>query len=304
MSLSGKTKKWLDAHCGVSLAGKTVVVTGANSGVGFKTAELAAYLGASVIMACRSPDRAADARARLLRDHPGANVAVMMLDVADLSSIGAFADALRTVDIDVFVNNAGVFRHPGETTADGFDLVLGTNYLGVYCLSEKLLPYLASLPHEVTYINTISLVHKVARPVDYGDFYFSRHYRDFSVYARSKLCLAKYSYALAERYAGTNVRVVMNHPGIAVTPLGLNAYGKWVTDLANLFGGIFNSPEKSSLSLAYIMSRELPPGSIVGPTRLFGGWGYPRENRVLRRVKAGADELIRFTDGELSRKRR
>ena len=175
MSLSDKTKRWLNENCGISLKGRTVLVTGANSGVGFKTAEIALYLGANVILACRSTEKAAAARAELLRDYPEATVTVMRLDLASLAAIDAFVEELRTnaVDIDAFVNNAGVFRQPGKKTADGFDLVIGTNYIGTYYLTEQLLPYLAARAHEVVYVNTVSIIHKIAT-VDYGDFYYER----------------------------------------------------------------------------------------------------------------------------------
>ena len=304
MSLSDKTKRWLQENCGISLKGQTVLVTGANSGVGFKTAEIAVYLGADVILACRSPAKAAEARLKLLRDYPGASVTVMQLDLARLSSIDAFAEELQRneTDIHAFVNNAGVFRQPGKKTADGFDLVIGTNYIGTYYLSERLLPYLSALPHDVVYVNTISIIHKIAT-VDYEDFYYDqeKRYRTFPVYARSKLCLAKCTYAQARRYAGTSIRILMNHPGMTITPMGLNAYGNSVRRLAGIVGSLSNSPEKSALSLAWILSHEVPAGSIVGPNKGFGGWGYPEMNRVVRRVKEGAEELIRFTDREIER---
>ena len=304
MSISDKTKQWLNENCNISLKGKTVLVTGANSGVGFKTAEISVYLGADVIVACRNPDRAAEARQALLRDHPGAFVTVMRLDLANLQSIDAFVEEIqsREVDIDAFVNNAGVFRQPGKKTADGFDLVIGTNYIGTYYLSERVLPYLASLPHEVVYVNTISIIHKIAK-VDYQDFYYEQEkcYRAFHVYARSKLCLARYTYAQAKRSEGSNVRILMNHPGMTVTPMGLNAFGKGVRRLAGFVGSLSNSPEKSALSLAWILSHEIPAGSIIGPNKGFGGWGYPEINRVGRRVKEGAEELIRFTDREIEK---
>ena len=302
LSLSEKTKKWLAANCAVSLKGKTVVVTGANSGVGFKTAETMLYLGADVVMACRNRRKAEEAKAKLLEDYPGANITLMELDLASFASIDAFVKRLeeQKTDVSVFVNNAGVFHRPGEKTADGFDLVIGTNYLGVYRLTEKLLPYLQSLPHETVYINTVSIIAKVARDVDYGDFYLSKKPKNMSVYARSKICLARYTCALAERLGDGSVRVLMNHPGIALTPLGLNAYGKTVKRLSRVFGGIFNSPEKSSLSVAYIMSHSVPDGSLIGPKKLFGGWGYPKPNRIPRRFKKGADELAAFSEGEMS----
>ena len=307
MSLTVKTKKWLNANCNISLKGRTVLVTGANSGVGFKTAEIAAWLGANVILACRSAEKAAAARAELLRDYPEASVTVMRLDLASLAAIDAFAEELRAnaADIHAFVNNAGVFRQPGKKTADGFDLVIGTNYIGTYYLTEHLLPYLVALPHAVTSVNTVSIIHRIAT-VDYGDFYYEKekHYRSFPVYARSKLCLAKYTWAQAKRYEGSNVRILMNHPGMTVTPMGLNAFGAPVRRISDIFGALFNSPEKSALSLAYILSHDVPAGSIVGPNRGFGGWGYPEENRIVRRVKEGAEELIRFTNGEIEKAKR
>ena len=304
MSLTDKTKRWLNENCNISLKGKTVLVTGANSGVGFKTAEISAYLGADVILACRNKERANEARLRLICDNPEVSISVMQLDLARLSSIEAFSEELvnNKVDIDVFVNNAGVFRQPGKKTADGFDLVIGTNYIGTYYLSERLLPYLSSLPHEVVYVNTISIIHKIAT-VDYEDFYYERgkHYRTFPIYARSKLCLARYTYAQAKRYAESNVRIMMNHPGMTITPMGLNALGNCISWWADIIKPLSNSPEKSALSIAYILSHEIPAGSIIGPNKGFGGWGYPEMNRIGHRVKEGAEELIRFTNIEIEK---
>lgn len=303
MSLSNRTKRWLSDNCLHSLKGKTALITGANSGVGFKMAEIMVYLGAAVIMACRDPGKASAARAALLGEYPGAEISVMALDLADFASIDAFAQALRArrADIDAFVNNAGVFHQPGKQTANGLELVIGTNYIGTYYLSQRALPYLTTLPHGVYYINTISMVHRFAT-VDYRDFYCARRYRDLTVYARSKLCLARYSLAMAERYANSNVRVLMSHPGIALTPMCLDAYGlKRGQPLVRLGSPLFNSPEKSALPLAYILSHDVPAGSVIGPDRGLGGWGYPKPNRVCRRAKEGAEELIRFTDREIAR---
>ena len=304
MSLTDKIKHWLNEKCNISLKGKSVLVTGANSGVGFKTAEISAYLGADVILACRNKERANEARLRLICDYPEASISVMQLDLASLSSIETFFEELvsNQVDIDVFVNNAGAFRQPGKKTADGFDLVIGTNYIGTYYLSERLLPYLSSLPHEVVYVNTISIIHKIAT-VDYVDFYYEREkrYHTFPVYARSKLCLAKYTYAQAKRYEESNVRILMNHPGMTITPMGLNAIGNGIRWLAPIVRPLSNSPEKSALSIAYILSKEIPDGSIVGPNKGFGGWGYPEMNHIGRRVKEGAEELIRFTNSEIEK---
>lgn len=300
MSLTTRTKNWLKKNAGISLKGKTVVVTGSNSGVGFKTAETMLYLGADVILACRNPKRANDARSTLAAEYPESDISVMALDLADFSSIDAFVKKIKEqgTDIDIFVNNAGVFHQPGKQTKDGFELVIGTNYYGVYYLTENLLPYLLSLPHKVIYINTISLIHKFAK-IKYQDFYYTKKYRDLSVYASSKLCLAKYTYHTAKRLEDSNVLMYMNHPGIALTPLGLNAVGPKVAKLEKVFRHFFNSPEKSSLSVAYILSHTLPAGTIVGPNKCLGGWGYPKVNHIYRKVKTGAQELIAFTKKQI-----
>ena len=285
MSLSKKTIRYLEKECSCSLAGKTVAITGAGRGIGLKTAEILIYLGASVIMACRSPERAEEARRRLLEDYPGAEIRILPLDMADFSSIDAFAEMLP--DVDVFINNAGVFHRPGQKTRDGYDLVMGTNYLGIYRLSGKLLPRFLECGHEVVYINTISIIHKAAK-VDFRHFSDSR-----GAYARSKLCLARYSRHIAEQYAGTNVRVVMSHPGITITSIAKHVFGPLYA-LAEI--APFNSTEKSSLSAAWILSHQVPDGSVVGPNRLLCGWGYPEINRTCRKAMREIDPLIAYTE--------
>ena len=106
---------------------------------------------------------------------------------------------------------------------------------------------------------------------------------------------------MAKRYAGSNVRILMNHPGMTLTPMGLNALGKDIKRLTGIVEALSNSPEKSALSLAYILSHEIPAGSIIGPNKEFGGWGYPEMNRIGHRVKEGAEELIRFTNMEIEK---
>ena len=119
-----KTRTWLKKNADISLRGKTVVVTGANSGVGYKTAETMLYLGAKVILACRNPEKAEAARSALAAEYPESEITVLKLDLADLSAIEAFVAQIRAqaIDIDVFVNNAGVLHPPVKETKDGFIL--------------------------------------------------------------------------------------------------------------------------------------------------------------------------------------
>lgn len=287
--LSKKTVKYLNKHCR-RLDGKTVLITGANGGIGFKTAETLVYLGASVVLACRNPEKAASAREKLFSDYPEADIRVMPLDVADFASIDAFAGDLP--DVDAFINNAGVFHRPGEKTADGLELVMGTNYVGTFRVGEKVLPKLENCGHDVVYINTISLIHKFAR-VDFGRFYDEK-----GSYARSKLCLARYSEYLANKYRGTNIHVFMSHPGIAITGIASHLFGKFYI-LAKIMP--FNSVERSSLAAAYILSGNAPCGSVVGPHILFCGWGNPKVNRKSKRALRDIKPLVEFTAGETAR---
>ena len=195
MSLTKKTIKWLAKNTSTSLEGKTILITGANSGIGYKTAETCIYLGANVIMACRNTERANEAKNKLLSEYPKANISIMELDLASFSSIDSFTKKIvdEQTNIDVFVNNAGIFHQPHKTTKEGFELVIGVNYLGTYYLTKKIMPYLLSLPHEVVYINTTSIIHKIAGKIDYKDFFYKNKYSDLAAYARSKICLTKYT---------------------------------------------------------------------------------------------------------------
>jgi retinol dehydrogenase-13 len=304
MSLTQKTRAYLAANCPCDLAGKTVLVTGGNSGIGYKTAEIWLYLGGNVILACRSREKAEAARIQLSAEYPAPTVSTMALDLASFASIERFAAQLKAqqIDIDCFVNNAGVFHQAGKQTADGFELVMGTNYFGTYALSEQVLPYLESLSHPVTYINTISIIHKLAT-LDYSDFYCEKHYGHFKIYARSKLALARYTNALVRRYEGSSVKVCMNHPGMSLTPIGLKAYGKTVYQIGSTFGFLLNSAEKSALSVAYIMSHDVKPGSVVGPRGFLNGWGYPGQNKICPKALVGAEDLIAFTEKEIARRK-
>jgi retinol dehydrogenase-13 len=176
---------------------------------------------------------------------------------------------------------------------------MGTNYLGTYRLCEKVLPYLETLGHPVTVINTVSIIHKLAN-LKYSDFYCKKQYGNFKIYAKSKLALAVYTQALVRRYQDSSIRICMNHPGMSLTPIGLKAYGKTVYKIGNAFRFLLNSAEKSALSTAYIMNHDIKSGSVIGPRGFINGWGYPAQNRICQKTLKGADELISFTEKEMA----
>ena len=152
--------KWnLDAM--PSLEGQLWVVTGANSGLGLETVKGLAAKGATVVMACRDPQRAEAAADEVRRVAPGAKLELESLDLASLKSIEAFAARLAQTHpvVDGLINNAGIMAIPRRTTADGFEMQLGTNHLGHYALSMRVLPLLeaAKAPR---LINVASTAHK------------------------------------------------------------------------------------------------------------------------------------------------
>ena len=276
--LTGKTIGFINGHCG-SLSGKTIVVTGANSGIGYKAAEELVFLGARVIMACRSIPKAQTARESLLKDYPEARIEIRHLDLAGKTSIDAFADGLiqDKVDVDAFVCNAGIFRIQGKTE-DGEDIVMGTNFTGNVYLAERLLPYLESLPHKVKMTFTTSISYVL------GECSLTEDYSNMSalkLYATSKLRLTRYALNLDESLKGSNVEIILTHPGISITPLADKAFSKPFMRIAHPLGRLLiQSPEKSALAIPFVLSNDVESGKNYGPNGFLSGWGYPKKNRM------------------------
>jgi NAD(P)-dependent dehydrogenase (short-subunit alcohol dehydrogenase family) len=199
-------------------SGRTALVTGANSGLGFQTSLELARKGARVLMACRNPAKAQDALARVRAEVPGASAELVSLDLASLDSVERAAEdvAGRTASLDLLVNNAGVMALPRGTTADGFESQFGTNHLGHFALTGRLLPLLraAAAPRVVT---VSSGVHKMGR-MDFEDLMATRGYSRWKAYAQSKLANLLFTVEL-DRRAGAWLLAAAGHPGYAKTHL-------------------------------------------------------------------------------------
>ncbi|RKE18447.1 SDR family oxidoreductase [Streptomyces sp. TLI_171] len=202
--------------------GKLAVVTGANSGTGKETAKRLAAAGAEVVLAVRTTAKGEQAKAEILAAHPTARLEVRRLDLADQSSVRAFADGLIADGrpLDVLVNNAGVMMVPQRTeTVDGFELHLASNYLGPFALTVRLLPLLlaASAPR----VATMSSGTANRARIDFDDLQSTRGYRPMRTYARSKLAdmlmTAQLARLAAER--GWPLLSVGAHPGYTRTNL-------------------------------------------------------------------------------------
>lgn len=204
--------------------GRTAVVTGANTGLGFETAAALAAKGAHVVLAVRNVDKGNDAAARIGNQTPGASVAVAELDLTSLDSIRAAAEALRSTHdtIDLLINNAGVMMTPKSTTKDGFELQFGTNHLGHFALTGLLLDRLLAV--DGSRVVTVSSVgHRFARKgIRFDDLQWTTDYGRIAAYGQAKLANLMFTYELQRRLRGTGTIAAASHPGGSRTELARN----------------------------------------------------------------------------------
>uniref|UniRef100_A0A7N4V559 Retinol dehydrogenase 14 n=1 Tax=Sarcophilus harrisii TaxID=9305 RepID=A0A7N4V559_SARHA len=202
------------------MRGKTVIVTGANSGLGRATAAELLRRGARVILACRDRGRAEEAAAALRREGRGAEGSSSGLDLASLRSVRAFCQEVLQEEprLDVLINNAGVFQCPYTKTEDGFEMQFGVNHLGHFLLTNLLLDRLKdSAPSRIVVVS--SKLYKYGE-INFEDLNSEVKYNKSFCYSQSKLANILFARELARRLEGTNVTVNVLHPGIVRTNLG------------------------------------------------------------------------------------
>ena len=266
-----------------ALAGRTMVVTGASSGLGRETAAALARGGARVVLAVR--DTAKGARAAAQMD---GETEVRPLDLADLASVRRFAEAW-TEPLDVLVNNAGVMAVPRGRTADGFETQIGVNHLGHFALTLLLLPHIRDRVVTVT-----SELSRRGR-IDLEDLNAERHrYRPWRAYRQSKLANQLFTFELQRRLVlrGSAVRALSAHPGVAATPL--RHTGGRLRDLALLpLFLLAQDAARGALPTLFAATEELAGGSLVGPDDRMGTRYSPRATR-LRPAAADPDVARRL----------
>uniref|UniRef100_A0A8C4TDI2 NADP-retinol dehydrogenase n=1 Tax=Erpetoichthys calabaricus TaxID=27687 RepID=A0A8C4TDI2_ERPCA len=203
------------------ITGKTVVITGANAGIGKETAWELARRGGRIIMGCRDMEKCEAAAKEIRRDTLNHNVCARHLDLASMKSISNFAKKINEEEerVDILINNAGVMRCPHWTTEDGFEMQFGVNHLGHFLLTNLLLEKInSSAPSRI--INIASLVH-IAGQIDLEDLNWERKkYDTKAAYCQSKLANVMFTKELARRLQGTGVTVNCVHPGVVATELG------------------------------------------------------------------------------------
>ncbi|WP_336048975.1 oxidoreductase [Streptomyces sp. CA2R101] len=265
--------RWNTSHI-ADQTGRSAVVTGANSGLGYATARELARHGARVLLACRNEARGMAALDRLRADVPTAEAEFRPLDLADLSSVRDFAAALDDFDgdrLDLLINNAGVMALPYRTTPDGFEMQFGTNHLGHFALTGLLLPKLLATPG-ARVVTVSSMLHALA-DLDYTDLNSTRSYRRWIAYSRSKSANLLFTHELTRRLAaaGSQVVAAAAHPGYASTNLmtaGVRMEGRTSAERIIDFGTglIGQSPDGGALgTLCAATAPHMRPDSFIGP---------------------------------------
>jgi NAD(P)-dependent dehydrogenase (short-subunit alcohol dehydrogenase family) len=255
--------------------GRTAVITGANTGLGYEAARALAARGARVVLAVRNLDKGSAAAELIARRSPHADVAVQELDLTALESVRAAADELRSRydRIDLLINNAGVMMTPKQTTRDGFELQFGTNHLGHFAFTGLLLDHLLPVPGSRV-VTVSSNGHHFGR-IRFDDLQSERSYARTGAYGQSKLANLLFTYELQRRLIGTNTIAVAAHPGSANTELFRNlprlvqpAFTRWTT---------LQDAEMGALpTLRAATDPSVLGGQYYGPSGFLQMRGYPK----------------------------
>ena len=253
-------------------SGRTAVVTGANTGLGFETAQALADNGAHVVLAVRDTEKGKQAAARI-----GGDVALTELDLTSLDSIRAAAAELkdRYDRIDLLINNAGVMTPPKGTTSDRFELQFGTNHLGHFALTGLLLDRIADVPG-ARVVTVSSWGHRVRAAIHFDDLQWERSYDKLAAYAQSKLANLMFTYELQRRLLPTGAVAVAAHPGGSSTELGRHSAAPLQAAI-RLVGPAFlqNAAMGALPTLRAATDPSVLGGQYYGPNGFLQQRGYP-----------------------------
>lgn len=261
-------------------SGRRAIVTGANSGLGLATARELARHGATVVLACRSEQKGREALAVIEREVPGAELELSLLDLGSLESVRDFAEREHSSGggLDLLINNAGVMAAPRSETADGFELQFGTNVLGHFALTARLIDLLQGR-QDARVVTLASGAHRMGR-IDFDDLQGARRYNRWAAYAQSKLADLLFALELERRLqaAGSAVKSLAAHPGYAATKLQSNAAPALDRALMRLTNALVaQSADMGALPTLYAATEPgLAGGLYIGPDGIGELRGHPR----------------------------
>jgi NAD(P)-dependent dehydrogenase (short-subunit alcohol dehydrogenase family) len=272
------TAPWAEADV-PDQSGRTAVITGGNSGIGFEAARVLAQRGARLLLGCRDRGKAHDAVVRIRGLAPGADVRVVPLDLASLRSVRAAAAQIRSAceRIDLLINNAGVMMPPYGVTADGFELQFGINHLGHYALTGLLLDRLAGLPG-ARVVTVSSNGHREGR-INFDDLQSQHGYRRIAAYGQSKLANLMFTYELQRRLAaaGRPAIAAAAHPGLTRTDLA-----RYLSRVMTAYYVLVERPLAQGAAMGALgtLRAATDPavrgGDYYGPVRWRGERGHPQ----------------------------
>lgn len=283
---------WAEQHI-PDQTGKTFLITGANSGIGFEAAKILAAKKGKVILACRNLAKAEEARAAMIRAVGPADIDLIELNLADLTSVTACAKQLNKQyqRIDVLINNAGIGWIQRQQTADGFEMQLGTNHLGHFALTAKLVGLLRKAP-DARVISISSLAHWAGK-IHFDDLQLSRKYGRATAYSQSKLANMLFGLELQRQFASRNVpiRSIIVHPGMSSTNIAnstlraeRHATLAKISELVAPF--VSQNPTVGCLPTLYAAtSAEVQGGDYIGPKYAFEVFGPPAKAKIARHAQ-------------------
>ena len=270
-----KQKKW-DIKNISDQNGKTIIVTGSSSGIGFETARVLALKNAEVIIAVRNPGKGEKALEKIVSEKKDAKVKVMHLDLADLKSVGIFADKFKksNTKLDILINNAGVMVPPYSKTSDGFELQMGTNHFGHFALTLQLLDILNNTKGSRV-VNVSSMAHKYGN-INFDDLNWEkRKYKPMRSYGDSKIANLYFTSELSKKLKekGTDTKVTSAHPGWTATDLQRH---NSTADFLNRF--FAQKIDMGALPTLYAaIGEDAESGDFFGPSGFMEIKGYPKK---------------------------
>lgn len=279
------------------LDGKTILITGANSGLGLESAKALAKHGAKVILACRTLAKANGAADAIRSEVPNAKLEPDALDLSDLASVRTFAREFnaRHGQLDVLLNNAGVMATPYTRTSDGFELQFGTNHLGHFALTGLLFELLANTPG-ARVVSVSSVAHRIGK-LRFSDPAWEQGYAKWPAYGMSKLANLLFTYELARRVAvaGIGVCAVAAHPGYSSTNLQIRGAEMAGAKLSHWASKTFTPMVAQSASMGALpqlyaaTADDVRGGDFIGPDGWYELRGQPKKVRSSARSHDAAD---------------